>query len=74
VLHQFVAQFGDGGSGLGSYAAFVETNSALLDQLGAYPALNGAVAQEKAHVRKWVESAKQQEAGLDKLRDDRFEW
>jgi hypothetical protein len=38
------------------------------------PRLNGAVAQEKAHVRKWVESARQQEAGLDKLRDDRFEW
>jgi len=73
VLRQFVGQFG-GSGGFGSYAAIVESESALLDQLGEFPALSVAVTQERARLRKWVDDEKGRETVRDRQRDDRFEW
>jgi hypothetical protein len=72
ILTEFVAQFNPGGWS-GSLAAILASNAALLDQLGAYPQLSAAVAEEKARLQQWIDEQKRRETAMDRQRDERFE-
>jgi hypothetical protein len=51
----------------------LESNAVLLDQLGAYPQLSAAVAEQKERVQEWIDKQKRRETAWDRQRDERFE-
>lgn len=73
VLQQFVRQFRPSGGWSGSLAAILESKSALLAQLDAYPALSDALAQEQKRLQEWIEGERGRETASDRERDERFE-
>jgi hypothetical protein len=73
ILRIFTSHFRPAGGWSGSLSTILESNATLLDQLEAYPALWGAVTEQKTQVRNWIEQERSRESLLNRQRDERFE-
>jgi hypothetical protein len=73
ILRVFTSHFMPAGGWSGSLSTILESNAVLLDQLGAYPALQGTVTEQKTEVRKWIEQERSRESMWNRERDERFE-
>jgi hypothetical protein len=73
VMRHFVARFHPSSGWSGSLAATVESNGALLDHLGGYPALAQIVRSEKARLQAWIDDERNRETAWAHQHDERFE-
>jgi hypothetical protein len=73
ILREFISGFRPMSGWSGSLATILQSNSSLLDQLGAFPALLTTVNEQREHLRKWIEEEQRRETAFGRRTDERFE-
>lgn len=73
VLQQFVYQFEPTSGRVGSLSTALESNAALLDQLGAFPNLTETIVRLKGEVEQMIVDRRSFEAAINQHMDASFE-